>query len=143
MFFDAQFAPDDAPTPISSSADFYPDEARDILTLEIARSATEVGPQEAAQAAVMTAVRSLGTLYFAVGFEAAMRALQTIHDAAEGEIMRLSLFGAIQVQGRCRAGAHRHQACGAAPREASLHARQEGPISGLKGPRNPAARCPS
>ena len=58
---------------------------------EIARIATEVGPQEAAQAAVMTAVRSLGTLYFAVGFEAAMRALQTIHDAAEGEIMRLSL----------------------------------------------------
>jgi hypothetical protein len=107
-----QFAPDDAPTPISSSADFNPDEARDILTLEIAmpdqrhpdalrlmrlaeqeiaRIATEVGPQEAAQAAVMTAVRSLGTLYFAVGFEAAMRALQTIHDAAEGEIMRLSL----------------------------------------------------
>jgi hypothetical protein len=98
--------------PISSSADFNPDEARDILTpeiampdqrhpdalrlmrlaeQEIARIATEVGPQEAAQAAVMTAVRSLGTLYFAVGFEAAMRALQTIHDAAEGEIMRLSL----------------------------------------------------
>ena len=39
---------------------------------EIARIATEVGPREAAQAAVMTAVRSLGTLYFAVGFEAAM-----------------------------------------------------------------------
>jgi hypothetical protein len=111
--FDALFAPDDAPTPISSSADFNPDEARDILTLEIAmpdrrhpdalrlmrlaeqeiaRIATEVGPQEAAQAAVMTAVRSLGTLYFAVGFEAAMRALQTIHDSAEGEIMRLSLL---------------------------------------------------
>jgi hypothetical protein len=109
--FDALFAPDDAPTPISSSADFNPDEARDILTVEIAmpdhpdalrlmrlaeqeiaRIATdEVGPQEAAQAAVMTAVRSLGTLYFAVGFDAAMRALQTIHDAAEGEIMRLSL----------------------------------------------------
>ena len=53
----------------------------------------EIAPriQEAAQAAVMTAVRSLGTLYFAVGFDAAMRALQTIHDAAEGEIMRLSL----------------------------------------------------
>jgi hypothetical protein len=70
------------PTPISSSANFNPDEARDILTLEIAmpdqrhpdalplmrlaeqeiaRIATEVGPQEAAQAAVMTAVRSLVT----------------------------------------------------------------------------------
>jgi hypothetical protein len=103
---------DACPMPISSSADFNPDEARDIPTpeiampdqrhpdalrlmrlaeQEIARIATEVGPQEAAQAAVMTAVRSLGTLYFAVGFEAAMRALQTIHDAAEGEIMRLSL----------------------------------------------------
>ena len=34
---------------------------------EIARLATEVGPQEAAQAAVMTAVRSLGTLYFRGG----------------------------------------------------------------------------
>ena len=103
--FDALFAPDDAPTPISSSADFNPDEARDILTLEIAmpdrrhpdalrlmrlaeqeiaRIATEVGPQEAAQAAVMTAVRSLGALYFAVGFEAAMRALQTIHELRRG-----------------------------------------------------------
>ena len=65
--FDAVFAPDDAPTPISSSADFNPDEARDILTLEIAmpdqrhpdalrlmrlaeqeiaRIATEVGPKK-------------------------------------------------------------------------------------------------
>jgi hypothetical protein len=78
--FDALFALDDALTPISSSADFNPDEHRDILTLEIAmpdqrhpdalrlmrlaeqeiaRIATEVGPQEAAQAAVMAAVRSL------------------------------------------------------------------------------------
>jgi hypothetical protein len=58
---------------------------------EIARIATEVGPQEATQAAVMTAVRALGTLYFVVGFDAAMLALNTIHDAAEGEIIRLSL----------------------------------------------------
>jgi hypothetical protein len=58
---------------------------------EIARIATEAGIEEAAQAAVMTAVRMLGTLYFTVGFEAAMGALRTIHDAAEGEIMRLSI----------------------------------------------------
>jgi hypothetical protein len=110
--FDAQFAPDEPPTPIPRQQTLTPTRLVIILTLkiampdqrhpdalrlmrlaeqEIARIATEVGPQEAAQAAVMTAVRSLGTLYFAVGFEAAMRALQTIHDAAEGEIMRLSL----------------------------------------------------
>ena len=58
---------------------------------EIARIATEGGIEEAAQAAVMTAVRMLGTLYFTVGFEAAMGALRTMHDAAEGEIMRLSI----------------------------------------------------
>ena len=58
---------------------------------EIARIAAEAGIEEAAQAAVMTAVRMLGTLYFVVGFEAAMGALRTIHDAAEGEIMRLSI----------------------------------------------------
>jgi hypothetical protein len=58
---------------------------------EIARIAAEAGIEEAAQATVMTAVRMLGTLYFVVGFEAAIGALRTIHDAAEGEIMRLSI----------------------------------------------------
>ena len=62
-----------------------------IAEQEIARIATEAGVKDAAQAAVMTSVRMLGTLYFVVGFEAAMGALRTIHDAAEGEIMRLSL----------------------------------------------------
>jgi hypothetical protein len=59
---------------------------------EIGRIATEAGIEEAAQAAVMTAVRMLGTLYFVVGFEAAMEALRTIQDAAEDEIMRLSIL---------------------------------------------------
>ena len=62
-----------------------------IAEQEIARIATEAGVKDAAQAAVMTSVRMLGTLYFVVGFEAAMGALRTMHDAAEGEIMRLSI----------------------------------------------------
>ena len=58
---------------------------------EIARIVQEAGVGAAEQATVMTAVRMLSRLCLAAGFEAAMRALNTVHDAAEGDIMRLSL----------------------------------------------------
>jgi hypothetical protein len=78
-----------------------------------------------------------------VGFEAAMRALQTIHDAAEGEIMRLSL----SERSRSKVDAELERIgiklAAQLPEKPRYMPGKKVPISGLRGPRNPAARCPS